>query len=236
MNSWRSSPRTISVSRRAAEGYLGLRILRRSLAIALALCAFGVSGCVGQDRSQEEAGLLASFLHWHLGSVVAEIGAGNGELTVLAAQHVGPSGKVYTSELDPRALAHLQELAAKDKNITATRAAEADTNLPAGCCDSIFMRLVYHHLTKPAEIDTSLFRSLKPGGRLAIIDENPRKGSVLPEGVPKNRGGHGVPQDILVSELAAAGFKVETVQNSWPGRDAFHQMYCVVFRKPGPDR
>jgi len=206
-------------------------MLRRCLIIALALCSFGVGHGRAQENWQEEADRLAVLLGWHPGSVVAEIGAGNGELTVLAAQRVGPSGKVYTTELDPLALAHLEELAVKEKGISAVKAGEADTNLPPECCDSLFMRLVYHHLTKPAKIGASLFRSLKPEGKLAVIDMDPGEGSAVPKGVPKNRGGHGIPQKILISELTAAGFEVETVSNDWPGRSASHQVYCVVFRK-----
>jgi len=209
-------------------------MLRRSFILALALCVLRVTPCRGQDTFQEEADRLATLLNWHHGSVVAEIGGGNGKLTLAAAHRVGSSGKVYSTELDAKALAQLEELAAKEGNITTVKAAEADTNLSPGCCDSIFMRLVYHHLTRPAKVDVSLFRSLKPGGQLAVIDEDPYKGTSVPEGVPKNRGGHGVPQKILMNELVAAGFKVETVSNDWPSRDAFHQIYCVVFRKPKP--
>jgi SAM-dependent methyltransferase len=207
---------------------------RRSFIVAAVFCTLGVAPCRGQDTLQQEADRLTTLLNWHPGSVVAEIGAGDGKLTLAAAHRVGPSGKVYSTELDATALGHLEELAAKEGDITAVKAAEADTNLPPGCCDSIFMRLVYHHLTRPAEIDASLFRSLKSGGRLAVIDEDPYKGTTIPEGVPKNRGGHGVPQKILISELAAAGFEVETVYNDWPSRDEFHHIYCVVFRKTKP--
>jgi SAM-dependent methyltransferase len=201
--------------------------------VQLALCVCAVP-CRAQDTVKLEADRLANLLNWQSGTVVGEIGAGNGKLTLAAAQRVGHSGKVYSTELDATAFAHLEELAAKEENITAVKAAETETNLPPGCCDSIFMRLVYHHLTKPAEIDASLFRSLKPGGRLAVIDENPYKGSTIPEGVPNNRGGHGVPQKILISELIAAGFRVEGVYNDWPSRDAYHDIYCVVFRKTKP--
>jgi ubiquinone/menaquinone biosynthesis C-methylase UbiE len=209
-------------------------MLRRFLIILLAFAAIGAAPCRAQDTRRQEADRLATLLKWNAGSVVAEIGAGNGELTAAAAERVGPSGKVYSTELDPEALNHLKELAAKQGNIVAVKAAEDDTNLPAACCDSIFMRLVYHHLTKPAQIDASLFRSLKPGGRLAVVDMNPGKGTSIPEGVPKNRGGHGVPQKILIQEVTAAGFQVTGVYNDWPGHDAYHDMYCVVFRKPGP--
>jgi ubiquinone/menaquinone biosynthesis C-methylase UbiE len=207
-------------------------MLRRACIVLLAVgTLFGVAPCLGQDTWHQEADRLANLLHWHSGDAVAEIGAGKGNLTALVAQRVGPSGKIYSTELDPKALAHLEELAATEHNIVAVRAAEDDTRLPNECCDSIFMRLVYHHFTKPAEIDASLRRSLKPGGRLAVIDEEPYPGSQLPDGVPKNRGGHGIPQKILVAELAAAGFEVETVLNDWPNRDEHHQIYCVVFRK-----
>lgn len=207
-------------------------MLRRPLIAGLAFCA--LVACRGQDTFQQEADRLAALLKWHPGDVLAEVGAGNGRLALAAAQRVSPAGKVYVTEIDPKALAHLQELAANEKRITVTKAAETETNLPPECCDSIFMRLVYHHLTRPAEIDASLFRALKPEGRLAVIDEEPREGTSIPEGVPKNRVGHGVPQEILISEMTAAGFHVETVTNDWPSRDEYHRIYCIVFRKTGP--
>jgi predicted methyltransferase len=205
-------------------------MLRSYLIIVLALSALGVGIRAQQDTYQEEANQLATLLKWHPGDVVAEIGAKKGQLTLAAAQRVGSTGKVYCTELDVDALAHLDELATMQKNIIVVKAAESGTNLPATCCDSIFMRLVYHHLTKPAEIDASLYRSLKPGGLLAVVDEEPSKGSIIPDGVPANRIGHGVPQQVLISELVSAGFEVETVAKDWP-HDEYHQMYCVVFRK-----
>jgi len=151
-------------------------------------------------------------------------------MTMAAAQRVGSSGRIYSNELDPQELAHLQEMAKTQTNIVVVKSSESSVNLPPGCCDSIYMRLVYHHFTKPDAIDASLLRSLKAGGRLAVIDEEPRPGSTIPEGVPGNRVGHGIPQPVLIEELRRAGFAVESVHNDWPS-DEYHRLYCVVFRK-----
>jgi hypothetical protein len=85
---------------------------------------------------------------------------------------------------------------------------------------------VYHHLTKPAEFDANLVRSLKAGGRLAIIDFAPRTGLEPVEGVPSNRGGHGIPQKIVIEELTGAGLQVEKTVEDWP-----EDSYCLLFVK-----
>jgi predicted methyltransferase len=208
------------------------RTRRRQVVLALLLGALAFAACHGQAQDQRDAGALATLLNWKPGSVVAEIGAGDGGLTLAAAERVGPTGRVYTTELDPKKLAKLESLAAAQKagNIIVVKAGKAETNLPRECCDSIFMRRVYHHFTQPEKEDASLFQSLKPGGLLAVIDFPPGKGPGKLEpvkGVPKNRGGHGMPKQLLVDELNAAGFQALTIPTDWQGEG-----YCVVFRKP----
>lgn len=195
--------------------------------MALVLCVVLVLPACAADKYQTDANRLADLLHWHEGSVVADVGAGGGEMAIVAAKRVGATGRVYVTELDSKKLAHLQELAGNEKNITALEAGAAQTNLPSRCCDSIFMRLVYHHLTKPAEIDASLLQSLKPGGWLAVIDEEPQPGTKRPDGVPENRIAHGVPEKIVIEELTATGFQLVKSFDEWPEKH-----YCVIFRKP----
>jgi ubiquinone/menaquinone biosynthesis C-methylase UbiE len=193
-----------------------------------AWAALGVFAAGMRGDAADEMKRLAALMEWKAGTIAADIGAGDGRYTFAAVEHVGAAGKVYATEIDTKKLAELRSEVAKRKlqNVIVVESKEADTNLPAACCDAIFLRRVYHHLTKPAEFDAQLVRSLKPGGRLAIIDFPPRAGLDPVEGVPSNRGGHGIPQKIVIEELTAAGLQVEKVVNDWPEDD-----YCVLFVK-----
>jgi ubiquinone/menaquinone biosynthesis C-methylase UbiE len=182
------------------------------------------------DVYKQEAKKLADLMNWRPGQVIAEIGAGEGQMTFAAAERVGPTGHVYTTELDVKKLADLKK-EVKDRkleNVSVIKADPIDTKLPENCCDSIFMRRVYHHFENPAQTDASIFRALKPGGLLAVIDFVPRQGLPRVDGAPENHGGHGVVKDVLLSELRSAGFEILTQQQNWPDGD-----YCVIARKPG---
>ena len=114
--------------------------------------------------------------------------------------------------------------------MTTLQANATDTGLPPGCCDAVFLRTVYHHLTQPEPIVADLFAAVRPGGRLAIIDFSPRRWLSLlshVDGVPDDRGGHGVPSEVVVQELTAAGFTLERQIGDW-GRNT----YCLVFTRP----
>ncbi|HTF26391.1 MAG TPA: methyltransferase domain-containing protein [Candidatus Limnocylindria bacterium] len=201
---------------------------KKLLLVGLVCAAAVVFGAQVRGDATEEIKRLAQLMGWKAGTVAADIGAGDGKYTFAAVEWVGASGKVFATEIDAKKLAELREEVAKRKlgNVIVEESKEAETNLPAGCCDAIFLRRVYHHLIKPAEFDASLVRSLKPGGRLAIIDFAPRAGLEPVEGVPSNRGGHGIPQKIAIEELSAAGLQVEKIVNDWP-----EDSYCVLFVK-----
>jgi len=178
--------------------------------------------------ARQEITRLAELMQWKPGTIVADIGAGDGTYTFVAAEKVGPTGRVYATEIDPEKLKALRSELARRKltNVLVVEGAADDTSLPSNCCDAIYLRHVYHHITQPGDFDKNLLRSLKPGARLAIIDFPPDSSLPPVEGVPKNRGGHGIPEKIMVEELTATGLQVEKEIDDWSARD-----YCVIFVK-----
>ncbi len=195
--------------------------------VCTALAGAGLLRRANADAS-DEIKRLAALMDWKPETIVADIGAGDGSYAFVAAQLVSGSGKVFATEIDQEKLASLRSDVAKRHlaNVIIVESKEADTNLPAECCDAIFLRRVYHHLTKPSEFDAALLRSLKPGGKLAIIDFPPRSGLDPVEGVPANRGGHGIPQKVVIEELTSTGLQLVKTMNDWPSND-----YCVLFVK-----
>jgi len=178
--------------------------------------------------ADSEIAKLAALMEWKQGTVVADIGAGDGRYSFAAAERVGESGKVYATEIDKEKLAQMRDEVKKKnlKNVDVVESGEAETNLPAACCDAIFLRRVYHHITKPLDFDASMLRALRPGGKLAIIDFPPHPEYGKVKGVPKDREDHGIQQKILIDELTKAGFQLEKIADDWPTSD-----YCVVFVK-----
>jgi ubiquinone/menaquinone biosynthesis C-methylase UbiE len=196
-----------------------------------------VLGASISDGAESEIDHLVQVLQLKPGSIVADVGAGSGEISVGIARRVGPRGKVYSTEINPQLLDKIRTLIQKEGvlNIIPTAGTAHDCSLPPNCCDAIFLRQVYHHLTDPPAMDNSLYKAMRPKARLAIIDFEPGQlAEPMPPGVPANRGGHGVPKKIVADELQRAGFVLlQTME--WPiSRDIRH--YCMLFMKPSAQR
>jgi ubiquinone/menaquinone biosynthesis C-methylase UbiE len=200
------------------------------LSTAALLVAALVSGCsnwsgFGFDANGPEMPRLKGALALKPGMVVADVGAGKGQLTRALAATVGPGGRVFATEIDPDRLEALRAMLAEAElaNVTIVEAKSRDSGLPAGCCDAIVLRRVYHHVTDPAETNASLLRALRPGGLLAVID--------FPPPFFIGRGSLGVPAQSVVDEVTASGFEMLELRTDWPGRGPL-ETYCALFRKP----
>ena len=74
----------------------------------------GVVPGIHADQRQEIA-RLAEVMHWRAGTIVADVGAGDGTYSFEAAEKVGPSGRVYATEIDKEKLKILRAEVAKRK-------------------------------------------------------------------------------------------------------------------------
>ncbi|HVR43147.1 MAG TPA: methyltransferase domain-containing protein [Thermoanaerobaculia bacterium] len=186
--------------------------------------------CRGTDPAVAvgSAARLIHLLALEAGDPVAEIGAGEGDLTVEIARALGPASRVYTTELADE-LDGLRETVAESglENVVVIEALPDSANLSAGCCEAIFMQRVYHHFRRPERNSATLLRALRPGGRLAILDFEPKEHWDQPEGTPESRGGHGMPSALLLEELERAGFELIRIERDWPD-----DLYAVLVRKP----
>jgi ubiquinone/menaquinone biosynthesis C-methylase UbiE len=129
---------------------------------------------------------------------VADIGAGTGYLSMRLAKQ---AGKVISADIEASMVAYLRDRAAKQgfKNVVAVQAGESSPNLPEAV-DLIVLLNTYHHIPARVAYFKALARSLKKGGRLAIIDWRPE-------------GKMGPPVQfrftpaLLTAELGQAGYK-----------------------------
>ena len=208
---------------------------------ALALAFLLLAPAAAQQTSLTEGQLkaaelempeLSKLLELKPDTTVADVGAGFGAWTMRFSKVVGPSGRVYATDIGTAQLTSLRESVKRDglANVTVLEGAVDSTNLPAQCCDAILIRDAYHHLTQPAAIVKSLAAALKPGGRLAVIDFPPRPKTEVPSGVPADRLGHGVPPEVVQREVGAVLTYVRTISTWAPGSEPA-SLYLVLFRK-----
>ncbi len=202
-----------------------LKIVFERVAITIFSCLMLANLAACQNSADVD--WLIDVLELKEGAVVAEIGAGDGDETLAIAEHIGPEGKIYSSELGSESIEELRDEIEDSEvtNVTVVEGHSNRTNLPEECCDAIYMRRVYHHFNDPAAMNASLLQSLKPGGRLAIIDFEPRGSEANPSDRASGSS-HGVTNETVVEELKQAGFTlISSDQRS--GRDIY-----VVMEKP----
>ena len=143
----------------------------------------GVAGAEWLERpereSEEAPSKAIQALEIQPGQVVADIGAGSGYYTVRLAREVGPTGKVYSTDIQPGMLDLLLRNVAKAKldNVVPVLGTPDDPKLPPGSLDLALMVDVYHELGAPQAFIRKLRAALKPNGRLVLLEfrkEDPR--------------------------------------------------------------
>lgn len=150
-------------------------------------------------------------------AVIADIGSGTGYFSARFA-HMVPRGRVYGLDTEPDMVKYLSERAKREglKNIVAVQARPADPQLPE-TADVVVLVDVYHHIENRERYFRQLQRSLKPGGRLAVIDF--RLDS--PAGPPKAAR---IAPEQVKAELQRAGYELAEEHGFLPNQ------YFLIFQ------
>ncbi len=176
------------------------------------------------DRTAEDKALdagrkpaeLLTFMKVGPGMKVAELFAGGGYTVELLARVVGPTGKVYgqnTKEIlemfaEKPWSERLARLAAPSI-VRVDRPLDAPLPDDATDLDVVVMHLVYHDAvwigTDRAAMNGAIFKALKPGGELVIIDHTAKDGT----GADAAKDLHRIEAKFVQAEIEKSGFKLD---------------------------
>jgi predicted methyltransferase len=164
------------------------------------------------------------------GAVVADVGAGDGYFTMHLARRVGPAGRVYAVELRESELQAIRRRSRKDRlaQVVTVRGEAADPRLPADALDAALVVNSYHEMTEHDAMLQGLWRSLRPGGRLGIIDK------VAEPGQPREgyAARHAIPADLVRGDAERQGFRfVREAPGFNRPRRGGEAWYYLVFEK-----
>jgi ubiquinone/menaquinone biosynthesis C-methylase UbiE len=223
-----------------------MRTRRLAIAVALAAAAFaasqaspgrhpisgreyarpmGVAGAPWLDRvereREEQPTRALQIMQIAPGMTVADIGAGSGYFTERLARLVGPTGRVFATDIQPGMIDLLKRrLSAQTiQNVSVILSEPANPLLPAGAIDLALMVDVYHELGDPQTVLKHIRTALKPEGRLVLVEykgEDPTI-PILPS--------HKMTVAQAKIELEAEGFTLATAISSLP------RQHVLIFTK-----
>lgn len=167
-----------------------------------------------RDRANESADVIR-IAGIRPGMAVADIGAGTGYHVVRLAPVVGPRGRVFAQDISQAALNSVRRRAdaAGLANVRYVRGSAANARLPAASIDVALMIHMYHEIEQPYLLLDRLRRSLRPGGRILIVD------------LDRPSQAHGMPKALLICEVKAVGYELVSITDIAQG-------YAALFR-PG---
>ena len=161
---------------------------------------------------------VMNLLHITPGKTVADIGAGGGWFTVRAARRVGPGGKVFAEDINPKYIDAIRQRAQREdlSNVVEVLGTPDDPHLAPDSLDAALMLKVYHEIAHPEILLAHLRAALKPGARFGIIDRN------------GNGADHGLGEQIVRKEVEAAGYR-QVGRYDFTKADG--QDYFLIFEK-----
>lgn len=162
------------------------------------------------------------------GMAVADVGSGTGLYLRPLSHSVENEGKVYAIDISPKFCKHLRDRAKEEKleNVEIVLCSDRDVNLKANTIDRAFICDVYHHFEYPESSLKSIFRAMRTGGKLILVDFH-REPDVSRERKQWLQGHIRAPLETFKQEIIDAGFKFEEQVTI----DGFSENYLLRFSK-----
>ena len=185
------------------------------------MSANGAGWLTRPERETEEApGKALAAIGIAKGSTVADIGAGSGYMTWRMAALVGPTGKVYANDIQENMLALLKKNVEQRKltNVETVLGAADDPKLPAGQIDMALLVDVYHEFSEPQKMLRHIRDSLKPDGRLVLLEYRGEDPSV------PIRPEHKMTVAQVKAEIEPEGYRLDKVLEDLP------RQHILIFR------
>jgi SAM-dependent methyltransferase len=143
------------------------------------------------------------------GNVVAELGAAGGWFTQQVARRVGPNGVVYAEDIQPPMLEAISRRMRNENltNVKTVLGTASDPRLPVGI-DAILISDAFHEMDEPADpmlvvrLLKNAAESLKPQGRLGVVDWTPGGGGPGPAANQRAN------PDVVIAKARAAGLQL----------------------------
>jgi ubiquinone/menaquinone biosynthesis C-methylase UbiE len=185
----------------------------------------GVSGADWLDRheraSEEQPDKAIAELNLKPGMFVGDVGAGTGFYSLRIAKIIAPGGMVYANDIQPAMLDRLNANAVAQhvSNVVTILGTEADPKLPSGKLDLVILVDVYHEFSRPQRMLDRIRESLKPDGRLVLLEYRKEDPSV------PIRPEHKMSVQEVKAEVTPEGYGFEKVVDTLPWQ------HIIFFRK-----
>lgn len=162
----------------------------------------GIWAVMLNNRAKKDSQKVLDALDIHAGDMIADIGSGGGFFTFELAKLTGPCGTVFAADTNKKLLTRIENIALKKRisNVRIVVCGEDGCPLQKESCDLVFMRNVFHHIKNPVLYFQKLRESIKPGGRIAVLDWEKAEGGFA------GRAGHCTPEAEIRRILLTSGF------------------------------
>ena len=183
-------------------------------------------------EKEQRIGDIFAAMGLRPGTVVADIGAGQGFFTVRLAQAVAPEGRVLAVDISASVLRALQSRVEQEglTNVEVIEGTAADPRLSEGVLDAALIVNAYHEMTEHQAMLEHIRRALKPGGRLVIIEpiSKGRRDATREEQARQ----HEIAPEFVQQDARGAGYEVASVEDPFSDHHGHGAEFMIVLTRP----